>query len=214
MTATLAVLAGCGDAGRATAPAHPRAGTPAAVACRARWQQLTNSLAGRDQQVDPSDLADRWTTVLATAQYYATSATAGDCGSALREQQHTVRALQDWSARLRAYDVPSRFGDLAPVATDYLLAPLPAVRHDHGTVQKPPSKRQVQQALTTLQNTATLATTDMRAGWDEADAVDLGDAAAVRRTLKDLAFLAGDSTPYQQCEAALRVLERAKSFRS
>lgn len=210
----LGVVTACGDSGQAPSEAHPPDAAAAAVGCRERWQQVAGSLAGRDQQVNPSDLAERWTSVLATAQYYATSATAGDCGATLRAAQDTIGRIQDWSAKLRRYDVPSRFGALAPVATDYLLAPLPSPRRDHGTVERPPTKAQVRRALTTLQDSATLATTDMQAGWDEADAVDLTDQAAVRRTLADLDFLAGDSTPFQQCAGALAVLERAQSFRS
>ena len=213
--AVTVALAGCGT----SAPTgSPSSDAPAgATDCRAQWQQVADGLAGRDQQVDPSDLADRWTAVLATAQYYATSATAADCGAALADQQDTVREIQAWSAQLRRYDIPYRFGALAPVATDYLLAPAPtngAGTNGAGTkaAKVPPTKKQVQAALTTLQNTATLATTDMQAGWDEATAVDLGDPAAVRHTLDDLAFLAGDSAPYQTCAAALAVLEQAKAL--
>lgn len=213
----LAGLAGCGGT---TAPADagvtstaPDAG---AADCRAQWRQMADSLTGRDQQVDPSDLADRWTSVLATAQYYATSATAQDCGAALTGQQDAVRKIQAWSAQLRDFDVPYRFAALAPVATDYLLAsPSPSRSASAGRQPgKGPTAQQLQAALTTLQDTATLATTDMQAGWDEATAVDLDDAAAVKRTLDDLAFLARDSTPYQKCLAALIVLERARAATS
>lgn len=233
-TVGVALVGGCG----ASPPSVRGDAAARAADCRDQWQQVADGLAGRDQQVDPSDLADRWTAVLATAQYYATSATAADCGKPLADQQDTVREIQAWSARLRRYDIPYRFGALAPVATDYLLAPAPTPGKATATApgtspgtsrgtspgtssgQAPggsgpsrslPTKKQVQAALTTLQDTATLATTDMQAGWDEAVAVDLGDPAAVQHTLDDLAFLAGDSTPYQTCEAALAVLERARA---
>jgi hypothetical protein len=220
------VLAGCG-ASSPSAPGRPDAAA-AAADCRDRWQHVADQITGRDQQVNPSDLADRWTAALGTAQYYATSATAADCGAPLAHEQDTIRQIQAWSAQLRRYDIPYLFGALAPVATDYLLAPAPKGAGKNGAGKKgpgkkgtakkgaaaPPTKKQVQAALTTLQDTATLATTDMQAGWDEATTVDLDDPAAVQHTLADLAFLAGDSTPYQTCEAALAVLERAKSFRS
>ncbi|MGN6251689.1 MAG: hypothetical protein ACTHNS_07735 [Marmoricola sp.] len=204
VVASAGILAGCGT----TTPSSGAPDGAGAAGCRAQWQQVADALAGRDQQVDPSDLAPRWTAVLATAQYYATTADGGDCGAALAQQRETVQEIQAWSEQLRSYDMPYRFAALAPVATDYLLAD-GAVRRGAGATA--PSKKQVRTALSTLQDTATLATTDMRAGWDEAVAVDLTDEQAKRRTLRDLAFLAGDSTPYQQCLRALGVLERARA---
>jgi hypothetical protein len=71
----------------------------------------------------------------------------------------------------------------------------------------------VRAALTVLQRQASAAVADMQDGWEEAATVDLDDPAAVRRTLADLRFLAGDSTPFQACRSALTVLEDAGAAR-
>lgn len=195
-----------------TAVEKPTGPSQDTLACRAQWQALGGTLKGRDEQTDPSDLAERWNAAIATVQYYATSATATDCQTALVDQKAATERINAMSASLRRFDIAYRMGTLAPAATDYLTHRLPKPQHAHGKEVRPPKKAAVQTALTTLQNQATASMTDMADGWAEANSVDLTDPAAVRKVLKDLDFLAGDSGPFQDCLAALAVLKHTAAF--
>jgi hypothetical protein len=202
-------MAACGSTAKAGQPTGP---SQDVLACRAQWKALGDSLKGRDDQTNPSDLAERWNASIATVQYYTTTATAQDCQTALNDQNATIARIKTMSAELRPYDIAHRMGALAPAATDYLTNPLPKAHRSHGRLIRPPKKAVVQAALTTLQNQATVSMTDMADGWAEANSADLTRPAAVRRVLKDLGFLAGDSGPFQACLAALGVLQHAASF--
>ncbi|WP_310962893.1 hypothetical protein [Nocardioides terrisoli] len=181
----------------------------AAQQCRDQWKALGDSLRGRDQQPDPSDLAQRWASALATVDYYTTSATAGDCPGPLADQRTADDRIQQLSARLRPFDISYQMSDVAPIATDYLLAPTP--QHGRHGKHQPPTKSQVRRALATLQTQAAASVSDMHDGWTEASTVDLTDPAAVDKVVSDLSFLAGDSAPFQSCLAALRVLRRLQT---
>jgi hypothetical protein len=223
--ATLAfVLAGCGastapgtggtDGPVATTTATPAA-TPALSACQAQWSDLAEALAGRDAATDPSDLADRWAPVLATAEHYRASATDDDCVgpiAPLAQAQDTIARIEELSAQLRQFDVAHRAAPLLSDAAAYLRNPLPRPRGTGPHADRPPSKADVRRALAVLEQQTAASFADMKDGWDEANAVDLADDAAVRRTVADLRFLAGDSAPFRACAAALVVLTRAASF--
>lgn len=197
----------------------------ATLDCRQQWSDLGDTLRGRDAQSTPSALADRWNSVIATIDYYADSATADDCSTTLSGQQTRIAQLEEFSARLHRFDVGYLMSDVAGLATDYLARPLPPPRRTVAkaghkpatgkrkvTTVKPPSKADVRTALATLQKDADLATADMRAGWEEANSIDLSDPAQQRQTIKDLTFLAGDSAPFQASLAAIRFLRAAAGF--
>jgi hypothetical protein len=222
-----AVLSGCGGgAGGTTGPGAPAAGagtdrtTPGAggptgptggdadAACRAQWGGLADDLHGRDTRPDPSDLAARWAPVVAAAEHYRQAARADDCvgaGSPLAQAQDTVSRIEDLSSQLRELDIAHRAAPLTLAASVYLHGRVP--RSQHG--DRPPSRAQVRRALAVLRAQTAASVLDMQDGWEEAGAVDLADRAAVRRTVADLRFLAGDSAPFQACVAALDVLVRA-----
>lgn len=205
---TALALTGC-----TSGPKHPSG--PTAARCRHQWQQL-NASVQQVSQSRPSDLGPRWTTLGATVQYYATSARPKDCGSTLSGMKQTIGRTRSMMTRLRPFDMVYRTAVLAPKATSYLSNPLPKprkVKHKHGQTRVvPPPKKKVRQALKLLRSQAKKAATDMQDGWDEADQVDLTDAKAVKHLMGDMRFLAGDSTPYQACLPAVKVLQKAASF--
>lgn len=202
------VLAGCTSTPQTVAP------PPAALKCRKQWTQLVGSLAQQGKQSNPSDLASRWTTIAATAQYYETSASAADCGSTLSDTKQTIQQTQAFIIKIRSYDMVYRTASVAPQATDYLTNKLPKAKKIKGKRVVPPTKAAVRKALSTLKSQARASATNMQDGWGEADQVDLTNAKAVAKTLSDLKFLAGDSSAYQACAGALKVLERAAAFES
>ena len=197
-------------------PTGTATSSPTLSASQRQWSELADALAGRDTATNPSDLAGRWAPVVASAEHYRENATDDDCvgaGSPLAQAQDTVSRIEDLSSQLRPFDIGHRAAPLASVGADYLRAPLPRPRGRGPVADRPPSKAQVGRALTVLEQQTAASVADMQDGWDEANAVDLGDPAAVRRTVADLRFLAGDSAPFQACAAALAVLVRAASFR-
>jgi hypothetical protein len=189
-------------------------GADATSACRSQWAALAASVAGRDLRADPSDLPARWAPVVATAAHYRLGATPDDCvgpDSPLAQTQDTITRIEEFSSRLRAFDIAHRTEPLAAAGADYLRGRLPRP-HAAGPGQRPPTKAQVRRALTVLERQTAASVADMQDGWDEAAAVDLSDRTAVRRTVADLRFLARDSAPFRACVAALAVLARAASF--
>lgn len=210
-------LTGCGSSAepRADQPVHPDQAT---IQCRTAWKSLSDSLRGHDERADPSDLASRWTPVIATVGYYVITATAQDCPDALNAQKAANARIEKLSARLRPFDISHRMSSLAPVATDYLTTAGKTLQRTRGRghrkAPQPPSKKTVSRALRTLQDQTAAAVSDMQDGWSEADAVDLTDPAAVRKVLSDLGFLAADSAPFQACLKALRVLEQLQAAAS
>jgi hypothetical protein len=215
-----------GTTGCGTQRSEARTGPDrATLDCRQQWSDLGDTLRGRDAQTTPSALADRWNSVIATIDYYADSATAHDCSTTLSGQRTRITQLEEFSARLHRFDVGYLMSDVAGLATDYLARPLPPPRRlpakaGHKTAKgkqrvttvKPPSKAEVRAALTSLQKDAELSVADMQAGWQEANAIDLSDPAQQRKAVKDLTFLAGDSTPFQASLAAIRLLREAVQF--
>lgn len=210
-------LTGCGSSPEPQAD-HPATPDQATIQCRTAWKSLGDSLRGHDKRADPSDLATRWTSVIATVDYYVTTATAQDCPDALDAQKAANARIEKLSARLRPFDISHRMSSLAPVAIDYLTTAekTPGRVHgrEHRKAPKPPSKKAVERALRTLQDQVIAAVSDMQDGWSEANTVDLTDPTAVRKAVSDLKFLAGDSAPFQACLKSLRILEQLKAATS
>lgn len=205
----LTLLAGCGST--ATPVQHPARATPSlsaqAVACRGQWTDLGASLTGRDQAGYDSALAERWNSVLATIAYQAASATGRSCATALSAQRTAITQLETFGTRLRPFDMPYQLSTASASVQKFLASSPPAASGR----AKPPSEKQVRQALTTLKTYAAASAADLRPGWQQANRVDLTVPAATHKAVKDLAFLAGDSKPTRKCTAALAVLHKALS---
>ncbi|WP_148077106.1 hypothetical protein [Nocardioides aurantiacus] len=202
------VLAGCGggsdgdggDGGRAE-PAAEKV-DPQDAACRTQWRELADEVGDRSQDEHPSAIAGRWTSVSATLDYYAVSASASDCEKTLDTQRAQVTALEELSSSLRRYDVLYQHDRLAEDAAAYTP---PKARK--GT-QKPPSRAAVRSALTTLQKQAPRAEKDQLAGWQQATAIDPTVKKSVAKTKKDLAFLSQESAAWRKARTAQRTIER------
>jgi hypothetical protein len=211
----LLALTGCGsstDESRTDAPSK------AALACRATWKELGAQTSGRDSRTNPSALAPRWNNIAATVDYYATSASAGDCGTRLDEQKASMQALASFTTRLAPYDMELRLEQVQSDAQRYASGPQPAAPEESGPAKKrdrpKPASRtagpaEVGLALKTLQQQAPVATRQQGPGWQQARVADLADTAAVTKTVKDLAFLSGESPAYRACSAALILIGRA-----
>ena len=93
-------LAGCGSS------EEPRAAEPTPVSkdvaeCREQWRDLGETVADRAEGDTPSDLASRWTSLVATIDYYATSAKESDCDDRLVDQRKSITTLDAFAASLR-----------------------------------------------------------------------------------------------------------------
>ena len=207
VVAGLLLAAGCGSGAPATSGGASSSPDKATLDCRAQWRSLGAQLAGRDQKPYPSDLADRWNSVLAAVDYYASSAASSDCDAPLTAQRAAADRISAFTRALRVYDVRYRLAQLQGTATAYVRAPTPRKLPESGARRLPPRKI-VQTALAVATKTAPAAIADMKDGWAEANAVDLSNPAGRAKALGDLKFLAGDSLPYQRCVAALKVLDR------
>ena len=75
---------GCGTEERAVAEKKPDQGT---ADCREQWADLGDEVDGNQSRPEPSHLASRWTAVVATIDYYVTSAEESDCGEQLATQK-------------------------------------------------------------------------------------------------------------------------------
>ena len=218
----LAAAAGCGGDGGKSG----RAGSPskAALSCRAEWKDLRGEVEGPSSRANPSALAPRWNAVAATAEYYATSASGSDCGTNIDGQRKSIAALAAFSAKLAPYDMQQRLDDVKAGAEKYAAGarppapkPSPAATGKKGgkkkAHQKPPPRApkpaDIGTALKTLTQQAPVATREQGPGWEQARVVDLADATAVAKALKDLAFLSAESAAYRACSAALAQITAA-----
>ena len=194
--------------------------TRADHACRHRWAALADRLNARAGQTYASAQADRWDSLTAGALYYASTATAADCGEPLAREHQRVATLEAYTSRLAGYDMPRQVGRLSPAVRRYLASPLPRPVHEtagsghrrHTRTVRPPSKRQVRVALRRLRAAAPREMHDLAPAWRQAAAVDIGDPAQVRRALAGLRLLAGDSSAYAECRQLLRLLRGAVDF--
>ena len=178
--------------------------------CHAQWRDVGESVLGMDQDPNPSALASRWTSVIATVSYYEDSDTAKGCQDRVDAQVKAVTSLRQLSEKLRPYDMTYLLGQIRAAIDLYLNDPLPApARDDTGRVVAPPSKAAVSAAMKTLADNAAQANVELQPGWAQTSTVDLTDVAALTKTMQDLDFLAQDSPHWRDCEAALQVLVAA-----
>ncbi len=213
----LLAVAGCGSNGdRAQSGDRPDEAT---TSCRQEWKELAKKVQGRDKQTNPSALAARWNTVSATIDYYATSASEKDCGKTLASQQKAMEALRSFGARLARYDMELRLDQVRSEAEKYAAGPRPpapkASKASKGKKkQRPPRAPRpadVAAALKTLTRQAPVSARQQQAGWEQALVAELGDAAAVKKTVKDLSFLSNQSRAYRICVTELALVRKALS---
>lgn len=202
-----ASLVGCGEAQPSAAAVKS---DRALKECRAQWRDVGDSVLGMDQDTHPSALADRWTTVIATVDYYQATDTAKDCQARIEAQLKAVSALRQFSEKLRPYDMTYQLDQLRASIDLYLNDPLPSpVKDDSGAKVPPPSKAAVKDAMQALTDNAEQANTELEPGWAQTTSVDLTDVTALTKTMQDLDFLAQDSPHWRTCEEALQVLVAA-----
>jgi hypothetical protein len=166
-----------------------------------------------DQDPNPSALADRWNTIIATVDYYRTTDSAKNCQSTIENQLKAVTSLRQFSEKLRPYDMAYQLAQVRAAVDLYLNDELPApVRDSNHKLVKPPTKAAVTSAMQTLTANAAQANTELEPGWEQTKSVDLTDVTALTTTMQDLDFLAQDSPHWRQCEEALQVLVAAIRF--
>ncbi|RNL65104.1 hypothetical protein EFK50_03795 [Nocardioides marmoriginsengisoli] len=188
----------------------PQAKTSALEQCHDQWGEVAESVVGLDTDPNPSALASRWTSVVATVDYYRNTKTAKDCETQVESQVKAITLLRQFSEKLRPYDMAYQLDRVSASIDLYLHEPLPKpARNENGKLVKPPTKAVVTAAIGTLTAHATNANGELQPGWGQLASVELTDATAVKTALDDLDFLAQDSPSWRQCEAALQVLVAA-----
>lgn len=196
------------DTPTATATNEPKI-SAATQRCRDDWSALGKSVRTKAALTEPSALPQRWNSVVATSEYYATSASAKTCQRTLTEQRDEIALLADFSTRLQKFDMVHQLARVRDVATSYADSKPPAEKKTNKKNKKPKNTLpapQVAQALTTLQQSAPVARSEMDPGWQEADSADLSDPRAVKQVLDDLQFLSTDSPAFVRCQQALAVI--------
>ena len=179
--------------------------------CRQQWADLGSTIEGAETKTEPSALAQRWNSIVATIDYYATTAKASDCGAPLTGQKAAIAALNAYTAKVRPFDMEYRFGlvrtEAEAYATGTSAAPhQPRAKGKHAPVPPP---KEVAAAVKTLAAKAPVATQDQAPGWAQAGVVELSDKAAVQKSVKDLAFLSSESAAYAACAQALATVRKA-----
>jgi len=210
VTVLAVTLSGCGD----DAHSEARAKAERAIKdCRAQWSDVGDSVAGMDQDPNPSALAERWNSVIATVDYYKTSTSAKNCQANVETQLKAVTSLREFSDKLHPYDMAYQLAQVRASVDLYLNDPLPApVRDENHKLVKPPTKAAVTTAMQTLTDNAAPANAELEPGWEQTKSVDLTDVNALTTTMQDLDFLAQDSPHWRKCEEALQVLVAAIRF--
>lgn len=197
----------CGSGGGSGADAKAER---ALAACHAQWKDVGETVLGMDQDANPSALSDRWTSVIATVEYYQSADDATDCQSRVTTQVKAITALRQFSEKLRPYDMTYQLDQVRAAIDLYLNDPLPdPVRGDNGKRIRPPAKPAVSAAMQALATNAAPANVELQPGWDQISSVDLTDVPALTKAVQDLDFLAQDSPHWRQCEEALQVLVAA-----
>ncbi len=203
------LVAACGS-NNASTEDGPDAKTSA---CRGQWKDLEKQVRGNDEATNPSALAARWNTVVATIDYYASSATSSDCEQAITKQKVAISALTSFGTRLAAYDMQLRLEEVRDRAEAYAHrphSPTPKPKpKKKSKVATPPSPAQVATALKTCSTQAPLATQQQGPAWTQARVVELTDKAAVAKAVKDLAFLSTQSPAYRSCVTQLARIKLA-----
>lgn len=193
----LAALTGCG--GTATPKEHT------AESCRKEWRDVAQQVYEMDSEHYPSALSERWSTIMASAEYQRDFGDGKDCSKQIGATIDSIDTLRRFSTRLRAFDMEYQANIVAPQAELYLTDDLPKPRKG----VKPPAKRLVRSAYQLLRDRADDANQQLTPAWQQAMSVDLADAEAVGRAIKDLDRLAVSSPAFRDCQAALDVIVRA-----
>lgn len=196
------MLTGCGGGQQSSERPHRRPAASPSVsaadrACRDRWRTLAETYDPRSRSSLPSDLAERWASLVSTARLRAGEGTAQDCGDPLRSAQRSARLAEQLSSDLRRYDMERTARELQPSVDDWLRG-----HHSRDTVKR------VRSAHDELTTQAPAATEDMKDGWGEAEQADLSRRKERRKVLADMRFLAGDSRPYRRASDAADTLRR------
>lgn len=203
------VLAGCG--GSTEKPAVAKRTPQAITQCQDQWHDVADSVLGLDQDTDPSSLASRWTTVIATVDYYENQDSAADCQATIETQVNAISALRQFSDRLRPYDMTYQLEQVSATVDLYLHDPLPAAtKGANGKLVKPPSHHAVEVALATLTDGAAAANAELQPAWEHLASVSIDDDTAVAAALDDLDALAQAGTHWTACQQALQVIVAAQ----
>jgi hypothetical protein len=210
---TAALGAGLGACGQASEAGKDAAAERAVKDCRAQWREVGQSVEGMDADTNPSALSDRWTSVIATVEYYKTTDSAKNCQTNVETQLKAVTALRQFSEKLRPYDMTYQLSQARAAIDLYLNTELPEpVRGENGKLIRPPTKAAVTEAMQTLSDNAEQANVELAPGWAQTSSVDLTDVTTLTQTMQDLDFLAQDSPRWRLCEEALQVLVAAIRF--
>jgi hypothetical protein len=216
------LLAGCGSADRKeTGPDQ------ATTTCRGHWKDLGEQVRGNDEKTNPSALAERWNTITAAIDYYATSAKASGCEAAISDQKDAISRLTAFETKLAPYDMELRLQEVRDAATTYAASPAPSPsltpkskkKQDKKQTKKakqppaPPTPAQVGAALKSCTTQAPVATQQQGPGWEQARVIELTDPAAVTKAVKDLGFLSTQSAAYRSCAASLALIKTALAAR-
>jgi hypothetical protein len=203
--------AGCGGAQTKPTTSASSSSSSGLQECRDQWHDVAESVVGLDQDTDPSSLASRWTSVIATVDYYENSTSAKDCQVRVEAQVRAISALRRFSDRLRPYDMTYQRTQVAATVDLYLHDPVPApARGTNGKRVKAPTHAQVQAAMDTLTGEADAANEELQPAWEHLASVSIDDDAAVRAALADLDALAQAGTHWTACQRALQVITAAQ----
>jgi len=210
----LLVTAGCGSDGGEKEADEP---SKAALDCRDEWKDLKSDVEGEESKTNPSALAPRWNSIGAAVEHYAASAKADDCGKTLDDEKKAMAALSAFVTKLKPYDMELRLETVKEDAEEYAAGPRPPAPKPSPAKKgkkakkepRPPKPADIKAALATLTKQAPLATDQQAPAWQQARAVDPADAAAVKKALKDLAFISKESKAYRSSTAALAEIRPA-----
>ncbi len=210
----LLVVSGCGSDSGEEKSDEP---SKAALDCRDEWKDLKGEIKGRDSLTYPSALAPKWNGILAATDHYAAAATADDCGKTISNEKKTIAALTAFGAKLRPYDMEYRLQAVKEDAEAYASGPRPPAPKPSPAKKgkkakkppRPPKPSDIKAALATLTKQAPLATEQQTPAWQQARAGDVTDTAAVKKAVKDLAFLSSESKAYRTASAALAEIRPA-----
>jgi len=210
----LLAVSGCGSDDSEQKADEP---SKAALDCRDEWEDLNADIDGEETKSNPSALAPRWNSIGAAVEHYAASAKADDCGKTIDDQKKAMDALAAFSTKLKPYDMELRLELVKEDAEEYATGPRPPAPEPSPAKKgkkakkepRPPKPADIKAALATLTKQAPLATDQQAPAWQQARAVDLDDAAAVKKAVKDLAFISSESKAYRSATAALAEIRPA-----
>jgi hypothetical protein len=211
----LLVTAGCGSSDDSEQKADEP--SKAALDCRDEWKDLEADIDEEESKTNPSALAPRWNSIGAAVEHYAASAKAADCEKTIDDEKKTMEALAAFATKLKPFDMELRLEMVKEDAEAYAAGPRPPAPEPSPAKKgkkakkepRPPKPADIKAALATLTKQAPLATDQQAPAWQQARAVDLADAAAVKKAVKDLAFISRESKAYRSASAALAEIRPA-----